>query len=55
MIEDLKKKWEEDPLVVLGVGAAVVTAAAKLIDSLSARRGRNAYARQVNYRVKNRR
>lgn len=55
MIEDLKKKWEEDPIVALGVVAAVVTAAAKLIDSLSARQGRKAYAKQINAKLKNRR
>lgn len=48
----LKHQAEENPLAALGVGAAAITAAAKLIDALSAAQGRRAYAKQVNYRVK---
>ena len=49
----LKQQAEENPLLALGAGAAALTAASKLIDSVSAARGRQAYAKQVNYRVKN--
>lgn len=47
--DKLKRKFEEDPLTVLAVGALVVTATAKLVDSLSAAQGRRAYAQQVRY------
>lgn len=52
-IERLKQRFEEDPVTVLIVGAFVVTATAKLIDAMSAAQGRRAYAKQVDYRVKN--
>ena len=51
-IEKLKKRFEEDPVTVIIVASLAVTAAAKLIDSLSAAQGRKAYAQQVNYRTK---
>jgi hypothetical protein len=47
----LKKQWDENPLLVVSVGAFSVTAVAKLVDALSAAQGRRAYARQVDYRV----
>jgi hypothetical protein len=40
-------------MTVLIVGALVATAAAKIIDSVSAAQGRHAYAKQVDYRVNN--
>jgi hypothetical protein len=52
-IEKLKRKFNEDPMTVLIVGALVATAAAKIIDSVSAAQGRHAYAKQVDYRVNN--
>jgi hypothetical protein len=48
----LKRAWNENPMLVLGVGAAAVTAASKLIDAVSAAQGRKAYAKQVNHSVK---
>lgn len=48
----LKKEWNENPLQVIAIGALAATAAAKLLDSMSAAQGRRAYAKQVNYRVK---
>jgi hypothetical protein len=50
----LKKQAEDNPILALGVGAGTVTAVAKLVDSVGAAQGRRAYAKQVNYRVKNR-
>lgn len=50
--DKLKQLWNERPLEVAAVGAAVVTAAAKLIDVVSASRSRKAYAKQVNHRIK---
>lgn len=47
----LKKAWDENPLAVIGIGALAVTAAAKLIDAMSAAQGRRAYAKQVDYRI----
>jgi hypothetical protein len=43
----LKKKWDEDPLQVLLVGALVATAAAKLIDSTTNARSRRTWDREV--------
>lgn len=51
--EKLKRQWDENPLQVLMVGALVATAAAKVIDSMSAAQGRRAYARQIDYKVRN--
>jgi hypothetical protein len=51
----IKREFEENPVQTLMVAALVATAAAKLIDALSAAQGRRAYSKQVNYRVSNRR
>lgn len=53
--DKLKREFDENPLQVLAIGALVATSAAKVIDSLSAAKGRRAYAKQVDYRVRNRR
>lgn len=49
MFDKLKKKYEENPLETIAITALAVTAAAKLIDALSAAQGRRAYAQQVRY------
>ena len=49
----LKKEWEENPMLVLTIGAIATTAVAKLIDSLSSASSRRAYSKQVDFRVKN--
>lgn len=46
-IEKIKQKFEEDPFTVIMIGAFAATAAAKLIDAVSAAQGRRAYANQV--------
>jgi len=51
--DKLRQTWNDNPLMVIAVGAFAATAAAKLIDSMSAAQGRRAYARQVDYRVAN--
>lgn len=51
--DKLKKQWNEHPLECIAIGAIAVTAAAKLIDAMSAAQGRRAYARQVDFRVRN--
>lgn len=48
----IKQAWRDQPLELLGVAALVATAAAKVIDSVSAAQGRKAYAKQVNHSVK---
>ena len=48
----LQQAWRDQPLEVLGVAALAATAAAKVIDSISAAQGRKAYAKQVNHSVK---
>lgn len=52
-IEKIKQKFNEDPLLVIFIGTLAVGATAKLIDAASAAHSRNAYAKQINYRVKN--
>jgi hypothetical protein len=52
-----KKLWEEDPqsvLTMVGVTTAAIAVIVKAGDAVSAAQGRRAYAKQVNYRVKNR-
>lgn len=51
-VKSFKKIWNENPVAVISAGALAVTAAAKLIDALSSARGRRAYAKQVNYRIR---
>jgi hypothetical protein len=51
----LKQEWAEHPLNVIAVGGIAATGLAKLIDATSASKGRKAYAKQVEYRVKTRR
>jgi len=52
MKDKLKKYWDENPVEFIVVASLAATAAAKLIDAMSAAQGRRAYSRQVNYRVK---
>jgi hypothetical protein len=52
--DKLKKYWDENPLQVIMVGSLAATAAAKLLDSMSAAKGRRAYARQIDYKIRNR-
>lgn len=53
-IDKIKQRFEEDPITTIMVAAFAATAAAKLIDALSAAQGRRAYARQVNFKVNGR-
>jgi hypothetical protein len=48
----LRQEWNDNPLQVIAIGALAATAAAKILDSMSAAQGRRAYAKQVNHRVK---
>lgn len=47
-IAKLKTQAEENPMLALGVGAAAVTAASKLIDSLAGVRSKRAYAKRMS-------
>ena len=53
--DKLKREWNNNPLQVIMIGAFAATAAAKVLDTMSASRSRAAYARQVDYRVNTRR
>lgn len=48
--EKLKTQWDENPLQFILVTAFAATAAAKVIDALSAAQGRRAYSRDVDIR-----
>jgi hypothetical protein len=51
-IDNLKRQAEENPILALGIGAAVITAISKFIDASGRAAGSQAYARQVDYRIK---
>ena len=53
-IDRIKAEWNANPLTVIGVAGLAASAAAKLIDSVSAVQGRRAYAKSVNLRAKSR-
>lgn len=48
----LKAQADENPLFALVAIGGTLTAAAKMVDALSAAQGRRAYAKQVNHSVK---
>jgi len=50
--DQLEKDWNENPLKVLAITALVANASARLLNAWSAAKGRRAYAKHVNYRVK---
>lgn len=51
--KNLKNAAIENPLVTIVVVAAAVTAASRLINAAGHARGSNAYAKQVNAKLKN--
>ncbi len=53
-IDKIKQKFNDDPLQVIMIGALAATAAAKLLDAMSAAQGRRAYARQIDYKINHR-
>ena len=56
MLKDqLKQELNDNPIQTIGVLALAVTATAKIIDALSAAKGRRAYAKSVDYRITHRR
>lgn len=50
-VQNLKRQAEENPVVVLGVAAAVITATAKLMDSNTQRRYARTHEREVERRM----
>lgn len=48
--DNLKRKWEENPLMVLFVGAMVATAAAKVIDAQANSRRVRTWQQEVDRR-----
>lgn len=52
MLDKLKQQWDENPLAVISIGAVAASAVASIINSMSAAHSRRAYAKQVNYRVR---
>jgi hypothetical protein len=52
-LENLKREAEQNPTFVLGVGAAFLAAAGKLIQAHGDSAGSRAYARQVNWKIRN--
>lgn len=53
--DKLKEQWNENPLQVIAIGALAATAAAKVLSAMSEAQGRRAYAKQIDYKIKNRR
>jgi len=50
---NLKKQVEEQPLLAAGIGAALLSGAAKLLNANSARKNSNTWRREVKRREKN--
>lgn len=51
-VDRLKAEWNENPMLVLTVFGIAAGGTAKLIDAASSAQSRRAYAKQVDYRVK---
>lgn len=51
-LEKLQKQAEENPMLALGVAAAVVTSLSKLIDSSAGAKSKAAYAKRQNHSIK---
>lgn len=51
-LEKLKEAWNENPIGVCVVAAAVMTAAGKLIDSIGSYQSKKAYAEEARYRAR---
>jgi hypothetical protein len=50
-IANLKKQAEENPVLVLGVTAALLTAVSKLLDSNTARSSAKTHTNEINRRI----
>lgn len=52
-IDNVKREFKENPVGFIAAAGGVVVGVAALINAVSAAKGRRAYAKQVNYRIKN--
>jgi len=51
-MEKLNQAFEENPLQVIVLGVAILSATTKIIIAIGRARGSHAYARQVNHRIR---
>jgi hypothetical protein len=51
--ENLKREAEQNPTLTLGIGTAFLAALGKLIQAHGESAGSRAYARQVNWKIRN--
>jgi hypothetical protein len=51
--DKLKQAWDENPLAVIAVAAVAATAAAKLLDSVTATKNARAWKKEVDRRDRN--
>jgi hypothetical protein len=49
--DKLKRQWNENPLMVIGVGAFAATAASKLLASVVAAQNAHSWKLEVNRRI----
>ena len=49
--DKLKRQWDENPLMVISVGALAATAAAKLLASVTAAQNARTWSKEVDRRV----
>lgn len=52
--DKLKEAWEEYPVELISAAALSLASVAVLINAMSEDRGRRAYSKEVNYRIKHR-
>lgn len=52
-LNNLQRQAEENPIMALGVAAALITSISKLVDASGHRKGSLAYAKQVEQKLKN--
>jgi hypothetical protein len=50
--ENLKRDAAANPLIAMGIGAALLTAAGKFIDAAASTKSKNAYAKMMENAVK---
>ena len=51
--DKLVRQFEDQPILFMGAVGTLLVGISKFIDAAGAAQGRRAYAKQVNYRVKN--
>lgn len=50
--DQLKRHFEENPVAFMAAAGGLLIGLSKLIEAVGNTRGSNAYARQVNYRIR---